>query len=59
MKPGETLSDALRFAGGFTANARAARSDRAHRSPRAAHWAGAIGCTEIVSDEFMTATVRP
>lgn len=58
VKPGETLSDALRFAGGFTAAAARRRVQIERIVPPAQRVAGGRDriVTEIVSDEFVTGT---
>jgi protein involved in polysaccharide export with SLBB domain len=58
MRPGETLSDALRFAGGFTATAARRRVQIERIVPPAQRATGGRDriVTEIVSDEFLTGT---
>jgi polysaccharide export outer membrane protein len=56
MRPGETLADALRFAGGFTATAARRRVQIERIVPPAQRVTGGRDriVTEIVSDEFLT-----
>ena len=58
MKPGETLADALRFAGGFTATAARRRVQIERIIPPAQRVPGGRDriVTEIVSDEFTAGT---
>jgi polysaccharide biosynthesis/export protein len=58
MRPNETLSDALRFAGGFTATAARRRVQIERIVPPAQRAPGGRDrtVTEIVSDEFLTGT---
>ena len=58
MRPNETLGDALRFAGGFTAAAARRRVQIERIVPPAQRAAGGRDrtVTEIVSDEFVTGT---
>jgi protein involved in polysaccharide export with SLBB domain len=58
MRPNETLADALRFAGGFTATAARRRVQIERIVPPAQRTAGGRDrvVTEIVSDEFITGT---
>ncbi|HEY4954869.1 MAG TPA: SLBB domain-containing protein, partial [Gemmatimonadaceae bacterium] len=58
MRPNETLADALRFAGGFTATAARRRVQIERIVPPAQRVTGGRDriVTEIVSDEFLTGT---
>src|SRR4029078_7769204 len=60
LRPNETLADALRFAGGFTATAARRRVQIERIVPRGQRAPGGRGgiVTDIVSDEFVTGT-RP